>query len=73
MGAVGVTRILSITGSDNWTPDLKSAVELIQEFYNELPCKLITNEAKKIGEKRRLEMKGFLEQLKEETSNYNIL
>ncbi len=73
LGAVGITRILSITGFDNWAPDLISAVKLLEEFYEELPGKLITNEAKKIGEDRKLEMEYFIKQLKLETNNFHTL
>jgi hypothetical protein len=60
-------------GIEDWTPDLKSAIKLIQKFYNELPSKLITLEAKKICEKRKSEMEDFLENLSQQTDNFNQL
>ncbi len=73
LGTIGITRLLAIVGKEDWTPDLKSAIKLIQKFYNELPSKLITLEAKKICEKRRTEMEDFLENLSQQTDNFNQL
>jgi len=73
LGAIGIARLLAIVGKEDWTPDLKSAIKLIQKFYNELPPKLITLEAKKICEKRKSEMGDFLENLSQQTGNFNLL
>lgn len=73
LGTIGITRLLAIVGIEDWTPDLKSAIKLIQKFYNELPSKLITLEAKKICEKRKSEMEDFLENLSQQTDNFNQL
>lgn len=73
MGAIGVARLLSIVGLDDWTPDLKSAIELIQRFSQELPEKLHTTQAQQMGKVRRAEMKAFLTSLSKETRNFNVL
>lgn len=66
MGIIGVTRILSIIGIDDWTPDLKSAIELIKRFSNELPSKIRTKKAKNIAKIRQSEMKNYLKTLASE-------
>ena len=73
MGAIGVARLLSIVGLDDWTPDLKSAIELIQRFSQELPGKLHTTQAQQMGKIRRAEMEAFLTALSNETRNFNVL
>ena len=73
MGSIGITRILSIVGIDDWTPDLKSAVKLIQKFSNELPQRLYTEKAKEIGIARKREMDLFLINLASQTRNLNDL
>ena len=73
MGAIGVARLLSIVGLDHWTPDLKSAIELIQRFSQELPGKLHTPQARQMGKVRRAEMEAFLTSLSDETHNFNVL
>lgn len=60
MGIIGITRILSIVEIDDWTPDLKTAVELIKKFSVDLPNKLFTPYAKTIGTNRQREMKDYL-------------
>lgn len=73
MGSIGISRILSIVGIDDWTPDLKSAVKLIQQFSNELPQRLYTDSAKKIGSMRKREMDLFLLNLASQTRNLKDL
>jgi uncharacterized protein len=73
MGAIGITRILSIVGKDDWTPSLDVAIELIQKFSDELLEKLVTNEAYRIGTIRKLEMDDFLDRLSIETDNLEYL
>jgi putative nucleotidyltransferase with HDIG domain len=70
MGYIGITRILSIVGVDDWTPDLKSAIKLIEKFSNELPHKLVTKKAKEIGLDRAREMENFLKELKNQTNQF---
>jgi len=69
MGVVGIIRILSIVGKEDWTPDLNSAIKLIQKFSKELPQCLKTREAKRIGVNRKNEMDQFLKNLEYETNN----
>ena len=73
MGSIGIARILSIIGIDDWTPDMKSAIRLIEQYSLELPEKLHTQMAKEIGEQRRLEMISFLHALSLQTNNLTII
>ena len=73
MGTIGITRILSIVGKEDWTPDLSSAIKLIEKFSVELPSTLVTNVAQKIGEGRKKEMEEFLKNLAVETNQYEFL
>jgi uncharacterized protein len=73
MGYIGVTRLLSIVGLDDWTPDLKTAIELIAQFSDELYDRLITPLAKEIWKERQKEMKKFLSMLEKETKELELL
>ena len=73
LGIIGITRILSIVGIDDWAPDLKSAIKLIKTFQKNLPEKLYTEQAKVISNKRQMEIQEFLDHLSEETNNYSLL
>lgn len=73
MGIIGVTRLLSIVGISDWTPDLKSAIELIQQFSRDLPEKLYTYQGRQIGKGRQAEMETYLKNLYKETRNLQVL
>ncbi len=73
MGCIGITRLLAIVGISDWTPDVKSAIKLIEKFSNELPEKLHTPLAQKMGEKRKNEMVSFLHSLIEESNELTLI
>jgi len=73
MGVIGITRILSIVGLDDWTPDLISAVDLIKKLSLELQDLLFTSEGKKIGAVRKAEMEEYLKALSEETEELKYM
>jgi uncharacterized protein len=73
LGAIGVARMLAIVGIEDWTPDLKKAVSLLQRFSRELPGKLLTRPAKRIGKVRQAEMLSFLAALSNETDKLGNL
>jgi len=73
MGIIGITRILSIVGIDDWTPDLASAIDLIRKFSAELCDQLITSEAWRIGNMRKIEMEDYLELLSLQTDGFEYL
>lgn len=68
LGAIGVARILSITGHEPFTPDIASSVKLL-ESLSEAASKNITSGpyAEVMAAKRLLEMKTFLALLKQES------
>lgn len=68
MGAVGITRLLSIVGVEDWMPDVRAAVAQIREFADTLPDKLVTNAARRVAEERQREMRAYLEELDAETA-----
>jgi uncharacterized protein len=73
MGAIGIARLLSIVGLDDWTPDLGAAAGLIERFSRELPGKLHTPRAREIGIARQQEMRVFLQILSQETHGLTVL
>ena len=73
MGTIGISRILAIVGKEDWTPDLKSAIFLIQKFHNELPLQVYSTAAKEICNERISEMKDFLAKLSQQTNNFELI
>jgi uncharacterized protein len=73
LGAIGIARMVAVVGLDDWTPDLASAITLITRFAQELPGKLVTPAAQRLGQTRRAEAEGFLAALQDETQNLAML
>lgn len=73
MGIIGITRLLSIVGKADWTPNLKSAIDLIEKFSKDLPSNLYTEPAKKMGIVRQKEMIEYLGKLENETNNLDLV
>ena len=66
LGAVGVARRLSVTGT---APDYAGGTARIRDFAEKLPARLVTATAKRMAVSRVAEMRGFLAQLDSETVN----
>ena len=73
LGAVGISRVYSIVGKDDWAEDMTGALERIKKFQVEIPPKLITKSAKRIAGQRIGEMDDFIGKLKTETLNAEFL
>ena len=67
MGAVGMTRLLSIVGIEEWVPDVRAAVDQIRTFSDTLPAQLVTRSAAEVAAQRQAEMIVYLESLNAET------
>jgi HD superfamily phosphodiesterase len=73
LGMIGITRILSIVGKADWTPNLISAIKLIEKFSKALPQNLYTEPAKEMGKVRQKEMIEYLEKLGNETNKLDLV
>jgi len=73
LGAIGVARMLVIVGIEDWTPNVEKAVSVIQRRCRELPDRLLTQPAQRIGKVRLAEMESFLAALSDETDNFKVL
>lgn len=65
LGDIGAARIISLTGAK--APSFAPAIKTLREFVKEIPPRLITQAAKRIGKKRTAELKAFLDRLQKET------
>jgi uncharacterized protein len=68
LGAIGISRIYSIIGIDDWAKDMDEAHKLLENFRVSLPSKLITKTAKEIAAIRVAEMDVFFSQLDAESN-----
>ncbi len=67
LGAVGAARILALTGEAH--PSVQPAIQTLRRFVIDIPPKLITRTAKRIGAQRAAELTHFLDSLRDETFN----
>ncbi|MGH8378757.1 MAG: HD domain-containing protein [Gammaproteobacteria bacterium] len=65
LGDIGVARIIALTGAK--APSFAPAVKTLHGFLKEIPPRLITNTAKRIGAERVAQLKAFLDNLQQET------
>lgn len=67
LGMIGIARVYSIIGIDDWAKNMTEAYELLWKFRNELPAKIITQTAKNLAGERVAEMDTFFSKLDSET------
>jgi uncharacterized protein len=67
LGAIGITRILSLTTRSGMAQDLPSAIATLENMSQQLPGTLVLESSRAIGEERSTEMKAFLAALSEQT------
>ena len=67
LGAIGVTRIISLTTREGLAKDLPAAVATLENFGRELPASLVTATAKAMAADRVQEMESFLAALRQQS------
>jgi uncharacterized protein len=70
LGTVGAARILALTGEQK--PDIQAAIKTLRSFVHDIPPKLITTTAKRMGAQRAAELTTFLDSLQAESFNDTI-
>jgi uncharacterized protein len=65
LGTVGAARIIALTGEQK--PDIQAAIKTLRGFVHDIPPRLITNTAKRIGAQRAAELTALLDSLQTET------
>jgi uncharacterized protein len=65
LGAIGAARMISLTGVQ--AESFAHAVKTLRSFLHDIPPRLITKTAQRIGEERAAELKRFLDALETET------
>lgn len=65
LGEIGAARMLSLTGKD--AESFARAVKTLHSFVREIPPRLITSTAKRIGAERAAALERFLDALDQET------
>ncbi|HBQ00660.1 MAG TPA: metal-dependent phosphohydrolase, partial [Gammaproteobacteria bacterium] len=73
LGAIGVTRIISLTTREGLAKDLPTAVATLENFSRQLPASLVTATAKAMAADRVQEMESFLAALRNQSADGRAL
>ncbi len=65
LGAIGAARMLSLTGEK--APSFAPAVRTLRKFLTDIPPRLITRTARRLGQRRGAELQAYLEALDDES------
>jgi len=70
LGAAGAARMLALTGESK--SSVQPAIKALRSFVTDIPPKLVTRTAKRMGAERAAELARFLDSLRDETFNATI-
>lgn len=70
LGAVGITRLFSIVGLEDWMPDTTAAVSAARDFAEKLPGKVVTDAGRTVAAERAIETQTWLAWLDAETAAF---
>lgn len=73
LGAIDVARILSLTTRERFAADLPHAIAAIAQNMREMPGRLVSEAAKREGERRVVEMRRYLDELSAESDSLRAL
>jgi uncharacterized protein len=71
LGDLGAARLISLTGEK--APSFAPAVKALRGFLKQIPPRLITKTAQRIGARRAAELKSFLDRLQAETDGGRVM
>jgi uncharacterized protein len=70
LGVVGAARMIALTGEQK--ADIQPAIKALRGFARDIPPRLITNTAKRMGAQRAAELTAFLDSLQTESFGNTI-
>lgn len=73
LGAVGVTRIISLTTREDLAQDLPTAISTLENMGQSLPATLVLDASKAMGQLRLNEMNAFINSLRSQSAGGRAL
>jgi uncharacterized protein len=73
LGAIGVSRVLAMVGSEEDVPDLGAAVRHAEDLHESLPQRLLLKSSQKLARDRLRETDRFLDGLRRATVDLKLL
>jgi len=68
LGAIGITRIISLTTREGMATDLPTAIATLDNMSQQLPASLVLETSKRMGEQRSSEMHAFISSLRDQSA-----
>lgn len=73
LGAIGVTRIISLATREGLAQDLPTAIATLENMSAELPGTLVLDVSKRMGEERSQEINAFINSLRAQSADGKAL
>jgi uncharacterized protein len=73
LGAIGVSRMLAMVGSEEDVPDIRTAIWNAESLRQKIPDLLVLQSSKDLASRRIREMEDFFEDLRDATAKLKLL
>jgi uncharacterized protein len=73
LGAIGISRMLAMVGSEDDVPDLRTAIWNAESLRQKIPDLLVLQSSKDLARQRIREMEYFFEDLRDATQGLKLL
>jgi uncharacterized protein len=73
LGAIGLSRILAMVGTEDDVPDIPAALWQAENLRRKIPGLLVFESSKGMARERMVEMDAFLQDLRRATNNLKLL
>jgi uncharacterized protein len=73
LGAIGVSRMLAMVGTEEDVPDIPSAIWNAESLRQKIPDLLVLQSSKELASRRTREMEDFFEDLRDATDGLKLL
>ena len=73
LGAIGVSRVLAMVGTEEDVPDLAAALKHSEDLHRSMPGLLLLESSKLVAQNRVSEREDFLKNLRAATANLKLL
>jgi uncharacterized protein len=73
LGAIGVSRMLAMVGSEDDVPDIRTAIWNAESLRQKIPDLLVLQSSKDLASRRIREMEDFFEDLRDATAKLKLL
>jgi uncharacterized protein len=73
LGAIGLSRVLAMVGSEDDVPDIPTALWHAESLRQKIPDLLVLQSSKDLARRRIREMDAFLDDLRDATAKLKLL